>query len=203
MGSNVEMWAPIPGETPIDPSGLRDRSIGTRAELNKVEAENIRKAYVKYLTAKPTRKYAPFNYDWLFRLHYEMLHEVWEWAGKPRTRELNIGVTWSDVPQQLGALVLDLETWCESSQVSLIEQSARLHHRAVWIHPFYNGNGRWARMLAGIWLRLHSGPLLNWPEEHIEEASIIRDEYLATLRKADEGNFAPLTELHQEYASDT
>ncbi len=199
MGSNVDAWAPIPGETPIDPSGLKDRSIKTRTELNEVEAENIRKVYVKYLADRPTRKSAPFDYQWLFKLHREMFHEVWVWAGKPRTHDVNLGVSWPNIQEQLWALLADLNEWQESLQMSLIEQSARLHYRAVWIHPFCNGNGRWARMLASIWLRLHSGPLLVWPEEHIEERSIIRDEYLATLYKADEGEFSPLIRLHEKY----
>jgi hypothetical protein len=34
----------MPGETPIDVSGLKRKGISTRAELNEAEAENIRKA---------------------------------------------------------------------------------------------------------------------------------------------------------------
>ncbi len=53
MESDLGDWPAIPGETPIDPSGLRDRSITTRPELCRAEAMNIRKAYVKYLAAAP------------------------------------------------------------------------------------------------------------------------------------------------------
>ena len=41
---------PIEGETPIDPSHLRDKSITTREQLNVAEAKNILKAVVKYLS---------------------------------------------------------------------------------------------------------------------------------------------------------
>jgi hypothetical protein len=55
----MEFDEPIPGQTPIDDiSGLRDRSITTQAELNAAEAENIRKAVLKYLIAKPTKRSA-------------------------------------------------------------------------------------------------------------------------------------------------
>ncbi len=47
-------WDSVPGETPIDVSGLKRKGIHTRAELNRAEAENIRKAVVKYLAAKPS-----------------------------------------------------------------------------------------------------------------------------------------------------
>ena len=46
-------WGFLPGETPIDVSGLKRKGINTRAELNRAEAENIRKAVVKYLAANP------------------------------------------------------------------------------------------------------------------------------------------------------
>ncbi|MHC5015872.1 MAG: hypothetical protein ACYTGM_15425 [Planctomycetota bacterium] len=55
----------VPGETPIDDlSGLKMQGITTRAELNQVEAENIRKAVVKYLARKPNRRIAPFDRQW-------------------------------------------------------------------------------------------------------------------------------------------
>ena len=80
-----------PGETPIDPSGLIDRTIRTRGRLNVVEAEKIRKATVKYLAKKPTKRQAKFDYAWALKLHREMFGEVWKWAGKLRTTELSIG----------------------------------------------------------------------------------------------------------------
>ena len=46
----MSQWNPIPGETPIaDISGLIPKHVTSRAQLNIVEAENIRKVIVKYL----------------------------------------------------------------------------------------------------------------------------------------------------------
>ena len=42
-------WNAIPGETPIDISGLKISGINNRQDLSVVEAENVRKAIVKYL----------------------------------------------------------------------------------------------------------------------------------------------------------
>ena len=47
-------WGLLPGETPIDVSGLKRKGINTRAELNRAEAENIRKAVVKYVASAAT-----------------------------------------------------------------------------------------------------------------------------------------------------
>ena len=47
---------------------------------------------------------------------------------------------------------------------SLLDQAVFLHHRAVAIHPFPNGNGRWSRLISNIWLKLHDQPIVRWPE---------------------------------------
>lgn len=189
-------WTSLPGETPIDVSGLKLRGIGTRTELNRAEAENIRGAVVKYLAARPSRRSAPFTLSWARRLHEQMYGDVWEWAGRFRTENLNLGCEWHQVPVRLQGLLDDLIHW-ESLGDSLLEQATRLHHRAVQIHPFPNGNGRWARMLANIWLKRHGHAITVWPEVTIGASSILREDYLAAVRAADEGDEGPLLELHR------
>jgi Fic-DOC domain mobile mystery protein B len=196
----VSRWETLPGETPIDVSGLRIKGIGTRAELNRAEAENVRKAVVKYLAAKPSRRSAPFTLTWVKRLHKQMFGDVWSWAGEFRRENLNLGCDWHQVPLQLQALLDDLAFW-EGQGVGLLEQTARLHHRAVRVHPFSNGNGRWARMLANVWLKRHDHPVTVWPEDTIGTRSVVRDEYLAVIRAADEGDEGPLFELHRRFTS--
>ena len=83
--------------------------------------------------------------------------------------------------------------------MDIIEQVTRLHHRAVVIHPFLNGNGRWSRLLANIFLKQTAGKITLWPEETVGNTSIIRDEYLAAMRAADKGNYEPLMALHRRY----
>ena len=71
--------------------------------------------------------------------------------------------------------------------------------QAVWIHPFMNGNGRWARLLSNIWLRLHKAPVVLWPEEGIGQESPIRNEYIKALQDADRGECGPLVTLHKQH----
>lgn len=187
----------LPGETPIDDvSGLKVKGITTRKELNAYEAANIRKVVVKYLAKKPTRRMARFDLSWARRLHKEMFGSVWAWAGEFRKCDVNIGLPWHEVEVSLQQLLEDLAYW-EQSGTDLLEQAVLLHHRAVHIHPFPNGNGRWSRMLANIWLKLHRHAPTEWPEETIGTLSKIRDQYLAAIRKADEGDYDVLTELHR------
>lgn len=189
----------LPGETPIDDlSGLKVKGITTRKELNACEAENIRKAVVKYFAKQPSRRTARFDLSWALRLHREMFGNVWKWGGTIRTCDLNIGVPRHQVEVSLQALLDDLTYW-EQHGADLVEQAVMLHHRAVHIHPFLNGNGRWARMLANIWLALHRHALTEWPEETIGTQSTIRVQYLAAIKKADEGDYDALTELHRQF----
>lgn len=196
-------WETLPGETPIeDISGLKLRAVQTRKQLAIVEAENVRKAVLKYLAAKPSRRIAPFDLAWSLKLHEEMFGDVWEWAGCPRQMDLNLGVPWHQVQTALTNVLHDLNLG-EQHWPDVVEQAARLHHRVVQVHPFQNGNGRWARMMANIWLRIHDVPITVWPEETIGAVSIIRDEYLEAIRGADEGRFELLIELHRRFSDDT
>jgi fido (protein-threonine AMPylation protein) len=127
-----------------------------------------------------------------------MFGDVWDWAGAVRTRDLNIGVPHSQIGGRLAELVKRLHSWSEFGH-SLEIQSVRLHHEAVRIHPFENGNGRWARLLANIWLKRHGMPIVAWPAE-LGANSTVRVEYLAAVKAADQGDDGPLTELHRRFA---
>jgi Fic-DOC domain mobile mystery protein B len=191
---------PIPGQTPLDDlSGLRVRSIRTTAELNAAEAENIRAPTLKYLLSKPSRRSARFDVPWLLKLHAEMFGDVWKWAGTYRTRETNIGSPPNQIEIDLHNLLEDLKVW-RSSGMPLLEQAVRLHHTAVKIHPFPNGNGRWSRMLGNIWLKLNGAQPIEWPETTIGTASTVRQEYLEAVRDADRGSYAKLLALHARFS---
>ena len=191
-----------PGQTPLaDISGLKCKGVTTREQLNAVEFANTAKAIEKYLARRPTRRTAPFDRRWMIRLHVEMFGDVWKWAGELRKRDLNIGVPWHRVEADLESLAGDLEYWHRDKQGDLLEQSVSLHHRAVHIHPFTDGNGRWARLLANVWLKQHKGAIVVWPEAELwQEASGIRGAYIAAVKAADEHDLGPLTALHREYS---
>lgn len=190
----------IPGETPIDDvSELKVKGIALRRELNEYEAKNILKAVIKYLSRKPSRRLAPFDFKWARRLHSEMLGDVWGWAGRLRMTELTIGIQPAQVEPALYQMVENLRAQQLSDSYTLIDQATWLHHRAVQIHPFQNGNGRWARLLSNIWLKQRGSPIVVWPEETVGAVSPIREEYLDAIRRADQFDLGPLTELHRRF----
>ncbi len=193
-------WDPIEGETPIDPSHLKDKSIKTREQLNLAEARNILKAFVKYLGVKPSITLAPFDLNWFQRLHKEMFSDVWKYAGNFRRQDLNLGIPWQYVLPKIYELEGDIKFWEANQTFDILERSVRIHHRAIYTHPFAGGNGRWARLLGNIYLKRNDHPLVKWPEETIGiEKSIARDAYLAAVKKADAGDLSELLELHRKY----
>lgn len=187
---------PEDGKTPLtDHEGLIV-DIQTRDELNALEFFNINKAHEKYLLRRPSIKKAPFTYAWFLKVHREMYEDVWVWAGMIRKSNKNIGIDKSQVREALKALEKDYHVWIES-KMNRDEAAARLHHRLVWIHPFENGNGRWARLIANIYLKQNDLPLIVWPEKELLEKGSVRKQYLEALRKADEHDLKSLIALQK------
>ncbi len=173
----------------------------TLQEIYVYEAKNITKATIKYFSKTPDRKIAPFSYEWFLELHREMFGDVWEWAGKIRQVELSIGVKAYLVSTELKKLVDDLSYWNEHKSFGVVEIAARLHHRAVRIHPFQNGNGRWSRMLANIYLKQNGLNPTQWNEDLLSKENPHRDDYISALKLADGGDYSQLAKLQSKIIS--
>lgn len=187
-------------DTPFDGSGRKIKSIKTRRQLYETEFESILRVTEKYLLSKPSLKLAPFTFSWLLELHREMLGSIWSWAGKIRTTQKNIGVSPTIVTAELGVIAIEAEKRHFEPEELVISTAAEFHHRAVWVHPFEDGNGRWARLLANIWLMQHDQPATIWPALDLRDTeSPIRAEYIAAMKQADFRNYHPLIELHKKY----
>lgn len=90
--------------------------------------------------------------DYFLRdLHARMYGPIWEWAGKWRKLELNIGVA----PEMIAVELLEsLGTiayrWEHTDDWSAHDLGIVVHAEAVRIHPFIDGNGRATRFLADL-----------------------------------------------------
>ena len=136
------------------------------------------------------------------RLHKEMFGEIWGWAGTWRQHESNIGVPPHDIQPQLSNLHSDLVYWLsENCDILPLEILCRFHHRLVCIHPFPNGNGRWARLLTdALVARVFNLDPLIWAAN----ADYLRDlesperrKYVASIVAGDKGDFGPFMEYLQ------
>ena len=189
-----------PGATPLTPEdleGLLPKYITTREELNDAEFKNISEASKKYFLSRKKNEFTIGN---LYKIHKEMFGNVWKWAGKKRKTEKNIGVDKTQIDVELKKLLDDLKYWLEQSMNSL-EISARLHHRLVYIHPFNNGNGRWARFIMNLFLKDYLNSYLEFPEDDLLLTTEIRKTYIKALQKADNLDYQPLIDFQKKYIS--
>jgi len=181
------------GETPLDDiSGLKAKNITTRKKLDEVEAQNILKAYVKYTLTPSKLKKVDFDFVFFRKLHKDMLSDVWSWAGEFRTFRTSIGIEANQIHQALYHLQDDLKFWEKNWDYK--DTAVRLHHTLVKIHPFPNGNGRWARLVTDLWLLKNGYSMLEWGG-NITEISVARSEYIVGLKEADSGSYERLKEF--------
>jgi len=192
----MSLFEPVEGATPIeDASDLIPTHITTRAELNEWEAANILKAARRYLARK---KPPLITLEWLKKVHRAMFDETWQWAGVLRKKNINLGADWHQIQDELKRLADDIKYWNEDNNLNLLERSIRLHHRLVKIHPFVNGNGRHARLVADIFLSAHNEKLPEWPEAGLIERTDVRKRYIQALQAADKGDYGPLEKFTRE-----
>ena len=182
------------GATQLDPDemdGLKHKHVTTRGELDHLEQANIESG-LRWV--KRSRKKDLLTESYVRELHRRLLGEVWKWAGNYRSTTKNIGVDPQDIAVKLRMLLDDTRYWIEHKTYSPKEIAIRFHHRLVLIHPFPNGNGRHARIMAdALLVKIFEQPAIDWASGHdLETMGPRRTEYIAALRAADQENYQPL-----------
>ena len=181
-----------PGATPLDPDearGLIPTHIATQAQLNEWELQNTVEARV---WASGQGSADVLTLDFMQKLHQRMFGKTWRWAGKIRSTEKNIGVEPAQIRVRVTELCRDVEAQVQNHAYPVREIAARFHHRLVMIHPFPNGNGRFARLMADLLLAGHGEPPFAWGAGDLSAPDDIRQRYIAALRAADGNDYGPL-----------
>lgn len=180
-----------PGATPLDAdelAALIPRHITTQGELNEWEQINILQG-----ESWARRKRGDILRDEFVRLlHRKMFGETWTWAGRFRNSDKNIGVDWISIGVELRQLLDDVRYQIDHATFGPDETAIRFHHRLVLIHPFPNGNGRHARMMADLLVKKSGQPPFTWGSQSLEAAGEARARYIDALRAADRHDVAPL-----------
>lgn len=149
------------------------------------EAKNHENAiYLVEALAKP--KYVLNEAD-IFSIHSLVLQNIEaEFAGRYRNGQVRIlGANF--VPPnylKVSELMKELVRFAnlKSNEHTPIEQIALFHHKFVWIHPFFDGNGRTARLLMNLLFMKHGYP----------PAIILKNnrmQYYRSLNLANEGKY--------------
>lgn len=183
--------------TPLDPDeldGLKFKHVSTRGELYQLEQAGITEG-LKWLDRQKNPDV--LSEAFVLELHRRLFGNVWKWAGTFRRTEKHIGVAPIQVAVQLRQLLDDAKYWVEHRTYSPGELAARFHHKLVFIHPFPNGNGRHARIMAdAVLTKLLHEPAIDWAGGYrLEAMNERRDQYIAALRAADGHDMSALLEF--------
>ena len=177
------------GATPLDAAALEGLLPGvqTQTELNEFEAANVADAT---LWARRSRLLQTdlLTLRMLKELHRRMFDRTWKWAGTFRTTDTNIGLPWPEISVAVKRLCDDVTFQVANSVYAADELVVRFHHRMVLVHPFLNGNGRHARSASDILMRRQGGTPFTWGTASLNRDGSAREEYLAALREADQGD---------------
>ena len=114
-----------------------------------------------------------------------MFDQTWKWAGRYRTTNKNLGVPFHQILNNIAAILGDTHYWMERRIFDADEIAIRFHHRLVWIHPFPNGNGRHARLLADVIVVKNGREQFTWGSRKLADIGPARAEYIRCLKAAD------------------
>jgi len=168
-------------------------SLSTRAQLDEVERLGIHAARVWAMRATVLKRTDLFTEDFVRQLHRKMFGGIWRGAGQYRAFEREPGWEAHRIPEGIRMFLDDAEGWLRFSTYPLHEAAVRLHHRLASMHPWSNGNGRHARLMADIVVAAHGEEPLTWGSgPGTSESGSARERYLEARRAAEAGNIQPL-----------
>jgi Fic-DOC domain mobile mystery protein B len=168
-------------------------SLSARAELNAAERANINEARLWAMRPAILKREDLVTDAFSRELHKRMFNYVWRWAGHYRKSEKNLGWEVQRLAEGVCVAFDDARYWLQHGTYPLHETAARLHHRLVQIHPWPNGNGRHARLMADLVMASRGMEPLSWgANADLASVGEIRTRYIHAIRSADAGDFGPL-----------
>lgn len=188
----------IPGQTPLDAdevAGLIPGHITTQEQLNEWEQANILRGQAWGLR-QVKRGVRLLDEAFVRELHRRMFDKTWRWAGTFRHSDKRIGIPWEHIAHRLHQVLGNCEAQIEFKAFPPDELAIRFHRDLVWIHPFPNGNGRHARLMADLLVLRLGGERFQWGARvNLVSAGAAREEYIAALQAGDQGRFDELLQF--------
>lgn len=185
---------------PIDSTRYFETSSGIKSysETYEIIAVAVANAIQEIIDTLPER--LQFNTNWLCTLHKDIAGSLFDWAGRFRDTNVQVG---QHIPPSFYEVPAYIQLYCDdlSTRLSNVEKTTNVKETAEllawadwrfqWIHPFRDFNGRVGRiLLTAILFRLKLPP--------VETASVEpeeKEEYLNALRLADKGDLSALTSI--------
>jgi cell filamentation protein len=147
-------------ESPSDQGEILPNLLGlkTEKEINEAEFEGFLRSEI-YFSEKLTAS-TKFNVKYILSLHKEALKDIYSFAGKLRDVNLSKGgfafAAAKFLPESMSVFEKEILSKLKnkySSREELVRAIAVVHGELLFIHPFREGNGRTARLLANLMSR--------------------------------------------------
>lgn len=169
----------------------------TRAEeVAEAEFEGFLRAEI--LLSQSLTRQTRFTLKYIFEIHRLALGHLYSFAGKPRQVNLSKGgfafpsaQFLSQSLEEFQRSILDRLPDSYPEIGALIRDIAIVHAELLFIHPFREGNGRTARVLAGLMARKQGFEGLNL--EALANANFA--EYVRAVQRAAGQDYAPMIEF--------
>ena len=189
----MDKYVSSPEESELLPNRL---NLSNRDDIDKAEFEGFLLAELS-LTEELTIR-TKFNVKYIKRIHKLSLGHLYSFAGKFRTVNMSKGGFLFPAAKFISQnmdnfekeILLNLPTKYDSDQ-SLIKDLAKVHGEFLFIHPFREGNGRAARVLANLMARKQGIKGLKF--EKISEK--VFPEYVIAVQKVADRNYEPMEKI--------
>ena len=163
-------------------------TVGGKTLREHFETLNHKKA-IDWLTERVSQDFSLSVKD-ILHLHYLVMSGIAdEYAGTIRTGRVRItGANFIPPnPLKVPALLDELIEWVNENPLNLniVERISVFHHRFVWIHPFFDGNGRTARLVMNLLL-------MKWGYPPVIVLKVDRMKYYRALEDANSFQYSKL-----------
>jgi cell filamentation protein len=168
----------------------------TVKEIEKAELEGFLYAY--HILFEELSDNTDFNLSYLFRIHKLAFSKLYTFAGETRTVNISKGGFMFPAAKFLDTSLKEFEekllvklpaTYQTKEQ--LIKNIARVHGELLFIHPFREGNGRTARLLANLMSAKGGYGLLDLENFRKEKF----DQYVKAIQAVASQNYIPMEEV--------
>lgn len=172
-------------------------------EMDEIELDLLDQIYQSIFRRNfPDRRLAVADLEsW----HYQWLGNVYPWAGEVRNVNLSKGNFHFAAADQVPRLLHEFQETCLNrftpshglSEEALSEALAITHVELILIHPFREGNGRLARLLADVMAAQANRGLLDYSEWDRN-----KERYFAAIQQGLDRIYGPMIELTSEALKD-
>lgn len=172
------------------------QNLTTKEAIDIAEFEGF--LYAEMLLTQQLSSRTRFNLNYIKKIHKLALCELYPFAGKYRTVNMSKGgflfPTAQFIPQNM--LLFEQEILNQLpvkylSEESLIKDIAKVHGELLFIHPFREGNGRTARILANLMARKFGHNGFNF--DRINDSNF--NQYIYAVQKVAEKDYEPMEQI--------